>query len=174
MGYRLSFLSIAIVGFTALGCSGGAGAAKDASGTAVTSATLPTTHLTTLDNTTTELASTLRGRVAVVSLWATWCEACVAEFDALNRLETYAQTSGAVVVAVAVGESRADVAAFLATRGLRYVQLVDEEFKLADALGQRQVPATLVVDRRGRVRHVGGAFDARALAAFREALRDPG
>ena len=138
------------------------------------SGALPTADLLTLDRQTTQLGSVLNGRVALVSLWATWCEGCVAELDSLNRLEAVAGQSGAMVVGIAVGEQRDSVAAFVAKRGLRYTLLVDEDFRMADALGQRQVPATLVVDRHGRVRFTGGALDDRALLAFREALRDPG
>ena len=130
--------------------------------------------LITLDRQTTQLPSVLKGRVALVSLWATWCEGCVKEIDSLNRLHAVAGASGALVVGIAVGEPRDSVAAFVATRDLRYTLLVDEDFRLADALGQRQVPATLIIDRKGHVRFAGGALDDRALAAFRDALRDPG
>lgn len=131
---------------------------------------MPTTELVTLDGQPTRLDAAVGGRVAVISLWATWCEACAAEFDALSRLAERAGTRGALVIAVAVGEPRKTVADFVAWRGLRYPQLVDEEWRLADALGQKRVPATLVVDRSGKVTYVGGALDAPALAALRAAL----
>jgi hypothetical protein len=51
-----------------------------------------------------------------------------------------------------------------------YLQLVDEDVLLADALGQRSVPATLVVDRSGRIVYRGDALSAEGLAAFRNAL----
>lgn len=57
-------------------------------------------------------------------------------------------------------------------RALPWAQLVDERFQLADQLGQTRVPATLVLDRDGRVVYRGGAFDEAALAAFRRALAD--
>ncbi len=126
--------------------------------------------LTSLDGAPRRLDEILRGRVAVVSLWATWCEACAGEFDALARLSARAEARGAAVVAVAVGEPHDAVAKFVAWRGLKYPQLVDEEFHFADALGQRRVPATLVIDRAGRVTYVGGALDEPALAALRSAL----
>jgi peroxiredoxin len=103
-------------------------------------------------------------------LWATWCEACVAEFDALGRLSARAESRGATVIAVAVGEPHEKVAAFAKWRGLKYAQLVDEDFHFADALGQRRVPATLIVDRAGRVTYAGGALDEPALAALRAAI----
>jgi len=74
------------------------------------------------------------------------------------------------VLAVAVGEKRSTVAEFVARRGLKYSQLVDEEFRLADALGQSRVPATLVIDRDGRIIYTGGTLDDSALAAMRGAL----
>ncbi len=112
-----------------------------------------------------------KGRVALVSLWATWCEACTRENDALNRhAKRTRERDDALVVGVAVGESATDVRAFALRHGMRYTQLVDEDFSLADALGQRSVPATLVVDRAGRVVYRGDALDGNGLEAFREAL----
>jgi len=62
------------------------------------------------------------------------------------------------------------ISRFVQRRALPYAQLVDERFQLADAIGQSRVPATLVLDRDGRVLYRGGAFDESALAAFRAAL----
>jgi len=131
---------------------------------------LPAVELLTLDGQPTRLEQALQGRVGLVAVWATWCEACVAEFDSLTRLSDRAATRGAVVVAVAVGEKRRTVAEFVARRGLRYPQLVDEDFRLADALGQSRVPTTLVIDRNGHIVHAGGTLDEAALAALRSAL----
>jgi len=133
-------------------------------------AVLPAVALTALDGSPARLDELVRGRVAVVSLWATWCEACATEFEALGRLASRAESRGAAVIAVAVGEPHEKVAAFVKWRGLKYAQLADEEFHFADALGQRRVPATLLVDRNGRVTYVGGALDEPALAALRAAL----
>jgi peroxiredoxin len=107
----------------------------------------------------------------MVTLWATWCDACVGEIDVLERLQRQAGARvDAVVVGVAVGETREHVAAFAQKRGLVYAQLVDENFRLADALGEPRVPATLVVDRAGHIVFRGGALDTSSLAAFRSAL----
>jgi peroxiredoxin len=133
-------------------------------------ASLPAVELVDLQGAPERLEGVLGGRVAVVSLWATWCEACAREFDALKRLAGRAEARGATVVAVAVGEKREHVAEFVKWRGLAYRQLVDEEFHFADALGARRVPATLVVDRDGRILYSGGALDEQALAALRSAL----
>lgn len=137
-------------------------------------ATLPPVELLTIDGAPARLNATVSGRVALISLWATWCQACVAEIDSLNRLATAASERGALVLAVAVGEGLRTVAEFARRRGLHYQQLVDLHFRLADALGQRRVPTTLVLDRAGRVVFVGGALDGAALGALRDLLEPTG
>ncbi len=133
--------------------------------------TLPRATVVTLAGEPTDLARVARGRVALVSLWATWCDACSKEFDALNRLSSRAASHGdALVVGVAVGEPRGTVDAFVRRHRVLYSQLVDEDFRLADALGQHDVPATLVVDRSGHIVYRGEALDGNALAAFRRTL----
>ena len=118
------------------------------------------------------LDATVAGRPALVSLWATWCEACTAEFGALNRLDARTRGGPGVIVGIAVGEPQAKVAAYVRDRGLHYAQVVDEDFVLADALGEHRVPATLVLDRAGRVIFRGGALDEEALRAF-QIVTDP-
>jgi cytochrome c biogenesis protein CcmG, thiol:disulfide interchange protein DsbE len=130
---------------------------------------LPEVSVIGLDRQATSLPALTRGRPALVALWATWCKSCAKELAELDRLQVRVQ-GRALVVAVAVGEPYDTVRDFVAPRGLRYAQLIDEQFQLADALGTERVPSTLVVDRAGNVRYSGGALDGAALAALREAI----
>jgi peroxiredoxin len=131
---------------------------------------LPSVSVARLDGTVTTLPAELAGRVAVVSLWATWCEACTKEFAALARLDAQLRSCGAVLVSISIGESPAAVAPLVRAQHFSQLELVDENFALADALGSRRVPMTLVVDRAGKVVYVGPALDADALAALRDTL----
>jgi thiol-disulfide isomerase/thioredoxin len=134
--------------------------------------TLPSTSVQTLEGGATDLAGVLHGRPALVSLWATWCDTCIQEAPALNRLETEARKEGdALVVGVAIGETPDTVRTFAKTRRLEYTQLVDPDFRLADTLGERQVPATLVVDRSGHIVFRGKSLDQDSLSAFRSAAQ---
>jgi thiol-disulfide isomerase/thioredoxin len=174
MGNWLPLLIAIAVG----GCASAADASRAApsspppSPSAFASASpLPRVSLATLAGEPVDIARVARGRVALVSLWATWCEACKKEMDALDRLD--AKTGNdAVVIGVAVGEEREKVAAFAQQRGLRYVQLVDTDFAFADAVGQRRVPATLVLDRRGEIVFRGEALDGASLDALRRAIAE--
>jgi thiol-disulfide isomerase/thioredoxin len=168
MGNRLSFLIVLTLGLVACGA---APASAPVASPAEGPSPLPGVALVTLAGEPALVAGVARGRVALVSLWATWCEACQKEMDALNRLD--AKTgSDAVVIGVAVGEKRELVAEFARRRGLRYVQLVDPEFAFADALGQRRLPATLVIDRRGRIVFRGEDLDVASLEALRRAVAE--
>ena len=158
-----------------LACAGPHAVATTAATTPATApagSALPAVELRTLDGRPARLDETLRGKVALVSLWATWCDACNHELEALGRLDGAARKAGATVLAVAEGEAPAHVAEFARQRGLSWAQLVDERFLLGDALGQKRVPTTLVVDRAGKIVFTGGALDAAALDALKRALAD--
>lgn len=128
------------------------------------------TPIRQLDRAETNLGSVLDGRPALVTLWATWCDACRDELPALTKISAWSRQRGARVIGVAVGETLATVERFSSTNHLPYEVFVDEDFRLADALGERRVPTTLVVDRTGRIVFTGGVVDARALAALRATL----
>lgn len=177
MRHRLPLLSaLALAAFTS-GCGETAASVRDpsplteSSGCSAEQRCVPRTPLVALDGRKTDLPSMIQGRTTVVSLWATWCEACTREIPAIERLNSLASARGdALVVGIAVGEPREAVAAFIRDRGVLTPQLVDETFQLADELGERRVPSTLIIDRAGHVVFRGGALDAAGLAAFRAAL----
>jgi thiol-disulfide isomerase/thioredoxin len=131
---------------------------------------VPSVPLVTLDGRPARLDHAVRGRVALVSLWATWCSSCQEELASLERLERHLRPQGATVVGVAVGEDPVAVARFLARQIAPRLELVDPRFRLADALGQSRVPATLVFDRAARIVFEGAALDRAALRALRGAL----
>lgn len=127
---------------------------------------LPDIEVTTLTAQKTSLRANLARRPALISLWATWCESCLTELGALDRLSTAATAKGGYVVAVSEGEKPEDVTGFVRRKALAYPQLIDEPFALSDAIGARTVPTTLVVDRAGNIVFRGGALDEAAMRAF--------
>jgi len=153
---------------SAIGCAAGPRAPLRAPG----GAAVDGVALVGADGTSIVLRDALARRPTLVSFWAPWCDPCVRELPDLERLSRAVGPCGAAVVGVAVGEKPAATAAFARARGLHYPQLTDEPFALADALGQRHIPATVVFDGAGRVVFTGDALDARAKAALARALGD--
>jgi peroxiredoxin len=134
--------------------------------------TLRAIELRTLSGESCRLDDLRHGRVALVSLWATWCATCAEELPALARLYERVRERAGIVIAIAVGEPRERVAQFVRDHAIPYPQLVDERFRFADAAGQSRVPATLVLDEAGRVVFIGGPLDEGAVRALEASLRD--
>lgn len=158
-----AFLILTLVGLSA--CAQPAVTARPA--------TLPQASLRALDASGQDLGAALAGRPALLSLWATWCEACQKERPDLDKLDAWSKSHGGVVVGVAVGESVEKVKTFATEHRMPYAILVDEDFRLADALGEKRVPATLVIDKTGHIVHTGGALDERSADVFRRLVAEP-
>lgn len=108
------------------------------------------------------------GRPVLVSLWASWCGPCVREMPLLQR--AYAEHGGEVEFVGVDTEDRPDAAAaFLATAGVTYPQLVDLDGALLRSVGVPGLPVTLLLNADGRVaaRHVG-ELDEQTLAGLLE------
>jgi thiol-disulfide isomerase/thioredoxin len=124
---------------------------------------LPAFAGTTLDGTRFDLAS-LRGHVAVVNFWGSWCGPCRSEQVALQQASRELAGRGVRFVGVNVRDNRADALAFLRQYRVSYPSLNDQPGELAaklGSLGPVGPPYTLVVDAQGRVAaQVQGALNA--------------
>jgi thiol-disulfide isomerase/thioredoxin len=112
-------------------------------------------------------AEQLRGRIAVIDFWATWCGPCQHELPELERL--YRRFSGDPRVAFYAvdfsggdtpddqGDTPARASEFFRRRGFRMPLAYDAGGRAARALHAHGLPTLLVLDRSGRVRlrHVG-------------------
>jgi cytochrome c biogenesis protein CcmG, thiol:disulfide interchange protein DsbE len=140
----------------------------------------PNFHAVTVDGARhNESLSKYKGDVVLLNVWATWCQPCVVEMPAIERLYHDYGPQGLKVVAVSIdtGATDADVRAFATKRGLTFDILRDS---VQDIVGQYQttgVPETFVIARDGVIRKkVIGASDwdsqgDRALIA--QLLREP-
>jgi len=115
------------------------------------------------------IPAAFEGKPAIVALWATWCSACRKEMPALVELDAWARAHGVTFVAIAVGEPRDRVTSFTRQRRLPYPVWIDEDFRLAETLGETRVPSTFVLDRFGRVAYSGGAVDETSMLVLKHA-----
>lgn len=118
----------------------------------------------------TRLSEQVRGRVAVIDLWATWCGPCRESMPKVARLaQAYADTD-LLVAGVHVGPSAAKAAAFAREAGIDYPMHIDPGFDFTDAVGSRSVPMLLVVDRDGVIVHRTHELDPETLALVRRLM----
>jgi peroxiredoxin len=93
-----------------------------------------------------------RGRVVLLNFWATWCAPCREEMPAMERLYRRLGGEGLVVRAVSVdAQGAAVVTPFLDEQKLTYPIGLDPRMALARRYQVRALPATFLVDRRGRL-----------------------
>lgn len=129
---------------------------------------LPARDLEGARRTVAELAA---GRVAVVDVWATWCQACGDSLVAWERLRE--RFDGRVaVMGISIDEDARQLPRFLSRAPVRYPILWDRGGSEAlSRLALTRVPTVLVLDRAGRVRHVHeGWFGGHTVAAVEAEL----
>jgi len=96
----------------------------------------------------------LRGRVVLVNVWATWCAPCRVEMPALQQLADAYAADSVVVLGLSVDRGPASaVDAFLAERNISYPVAIVDDRTVAAFGGVRGYPTSLVLDRAGVVRH---------------------
>jgi peroxiredoxin len=95
-----------------------------------------------------------RGQVVLVNFWATWCGPCRQEIPHLNKLYDKYRASGFVLLGVNIDED-AKVAADLAAKlGVKFPVLLDTDKKVSKLYDMSAMPATVVIDRDGKVRYI--------------------
>ena len=93
------------------------------------------------------------GQILLVNFWATWCSPCLEELPSLESVQQSLADEGLAVIGVSVDSTSPErIARYLETAGASFVSLHDEDGALAQRLGVRVYPTTLVLDRDGRLR----------------------
>ncbi len=137
--------------------SAGSARAADASGLTelVTAPPAPQIELRDIGGRTHRL-SDLRGKVVLVNFWASWCPPCRAEMPSLQRLWDRLKHTDFVVLAIAAGENKRDVAGFYFSLPARltFALLPDPDLDATQYWPVRGLPASFVIDARGRVTYV--------------------
>jgi cytochrome c biogenesis protein CcmG, thiol:disulfide interchange protein DsbE len=115
--------------------------------------------------------SSLRGKVVLLDLWASWCTPCQESLPLLDDLAARLDGEGVEIVGISVDESRADADAFLARRSHWALTLGhDPEQKLVDRLQPPEMPTSYVIDRQGVVRSINAGFEPSHLRQLEQRL----
>ena len=96
-----------------------------------------------------DLAS-LRGRVVVLNLWATWCATCVEELPSLLDLQR--KMPELAVVGISTDQDDAIYRQFLTRHHVDLVTVRDSEQRINALYGTALIPETYIIDRNGILR----------------------
>src|SRR5262249_34028929 len=93
----------------------------------------------------------LKGKVAVVDLWATWCTPCVQEIPIYNQLYDALRGQDVAIVGIAVDSPRRDIPSKVRQLGIKYPVLIAND-AAGQAFGGIQVfPTTVVISKKGKI-----------------------
>jgi thiol-disulfide isomerase/thioredoxin len=115
----------------------------------------------------------LRGRVLLVSFWASWCGPCLKEMPLLQRMQAELGGRGLTVLAINIEGNPRLVHRMVAERGWRGIRMLVDDGRVAGRFGVQALPHLLLVDRAGQVRYVqsGAGKEARLQSRVAELLR---
>jgi cytochrome c biogenesis protein CcmG, thiol:disulfide interchange protein DsbE len=111
----------------------------------------------------------LRSRVVLLNVWATWCLECRAELPVLEALHRDYATRGLTVLALNFGEEPGTVRQYARELGLTMPLLLDPTGAVRKSYGVIGLPTSFLIGRDGRAvaRAIGprewGSAEARAL-----------
>ena len=108
-----------------------------------------------------------RGHVVMLDVWATWCDPCRESLPLYQALADKYAARGLRLYAVNVDAEAAvtaEIPKFIAETKLTLPILLDTDAKLSEELLKVKVmPTALLIDRKGRVRHMHQGFESKSL-----------
>ena len=113
-----------------------------------------------------------RGQVVLVNFWASWCGPCKQEMPHLNRLYGKYRSSGFTLLAVNIDDDPRHGAATAVRWGLQFPVLLDDQKAVARLYDLRSMPATVLIDRDGRVRYLHRGYREGVEEAYERQIRE--
>ena len=111
--------------------------------------------------------SSMRGRVVLLDVWATWCEPCREALPLYQDLSKEFAARGLEVLTINIDADPRPIPAFLAEAKVSLPVLLDPEARIAESkLKVKLMPTAFLIDRKGVIRHVHEGFDEGELSTW--------
>ena len=99
------------------------------------------------------LAAKIKGKVALIDFWATWCAPCVAELPRIEALHRAHAPRGLAVIGVSLDDDEEAYRSFLAEHHPPWpvIRAGTAAGATADRFGVSELPAYVLLDREGKI-----------------------
>lgn len=116
---------------------------------------MPSVALKTLNGESVDITDyTSKGKITVVSFWATWCKPCQKELEAVSEVyPDWVEAYDMQLVAVTIDTRRqlAKVAPLVESKGWEFDILSDANQGMRNALNFQSIPYTILLDKNGNI-----------------------
>jgi len=103
---------------------------------------------------------TLKGKVVLLDIWASWCGPCKEELPLLDDMAARLKDKRIEFVAVSIDEEKTTAEAFLGARPQWTLTVAhDPQGKLPELLQPPKMPTSYIIDAQGIVRYVNAGFE---------------
>lgn len=114
--------------------------------------------------------SDYRGKLVVISFWASWCAPCRRELPMLSALQAGVGYEHLQVIAINLNEPKRDFDAFLKLNPSLEMSHIRDAGTVARHYGVTAVPNLFVIDQRGAIAQVHRGYSPQQLRQFAEQI----
>jgi peroxiredoxin len=114
----------------------------------------------------------LRGEVVLINFWATWCGPCRQEMPLLNKIHEQYRKAGFTLLGVNIDDDPAAARDMARKLGVSFPVLLDTDKRVSKLYDVDTMPATLLVDRNGKVRYVHRGYRPGLEVTYQNQIRE--
>ncbi|UNP27680.1 TlpA disulfide reductase family protein [Lysobacter gummosus] len=113
-----------------------------------------------------------RGKLVVVSFWASWCAPCLRELPLLSALQTGVGREHLQVIAINLNEPRRDFDEFVRRNPELDLTYIRDPGTAARYYAVKAVPNLFVIDQKGVIAKVHSGYSAKMVKQFAKEVAD--
>lgn len=114
----------------------------------------------------------LRGKVILLTFWASWCSPCRIELPHFQALQKKLGRDKIVVLAVSADKQLDDVKGFAKQLKLNIPLFFDEDLAVNQRYRIKAMPTTFIIDSHGVIQHIHQGFKEDVLPVYEQELKE--